>query len=72
MRHTYATIAIGVAGVPIKVVSQRTGHANVNLTMGTYAHVLPGDHEAAATATVALILGTRLLPPRTIRVPSVS
>jgi integrase len=57
MRHTYATIAIGVARVPIKVVSQRLGHANVNITMGTYAHVLPGDDEAAADAAAAAILG---------------
>ena len=57
MRHTYATIAIGVARVPIKVVSQRLGHANVKITMGTYAHVLPGDDEAAADAAAAAILG---------------
>jgi hypothetical protein len=29
----------------------------VNITMGTYAHVLPGDDEAAADAAVAAILG---------------
>ena len=48
---------IQVARVPVKVVSQRLGHANVTVTTATYAHVLPGDDEAAADATAALILG---------------
>lgn len=47
MRHTYATLALQ-AGVGIKVVSQRLGHANVGITWDTYAHVLPEDDEQAA------------------------
>jgi integrase len=49
-RHTYITVALSVARVPVKVVSQRVGHANVGVTLGLYAHVLPGDDEAAAEA----------------------
>lgn len=29
------------AGVPVKVVSERLGHASVQLTLDVYAHVLP-------------------------------
>ena len=36
------------AGVPIKVLSERLGHANISVTLDTYAHVLPAmDRDAA-------------------------
>jgi integrase len=57
LRHTYATAALQVARVPVKVVSQRIGHANVSVTLNTYAHVLPGEDEAAADLTASVILG---------------
>jgi integrase len=41
LRHTHATILLG-AGVPVKVVSERLGHATVTITLGIYAHVMPG------------------------------
>ena len=34
-------------GVHPKVVSERLGHASVNITLDTYSHVLPGLQEAA-------------------------
>ena len=37
-------------GVHPKVVSERLGHASVNITLDTYSHVLPGLQEAAAAA----------------------
>lgn len=58
LRHSSVTTALA-AGVPVKVVSQRIGHANITVTMSVYAHVLPGDDEAAADAIAALIRGTR-------------
>ena len=52
LRHTHATIAL-VAGVPIKVVSERLGHASPEFTMRVYQHVLPslGREAASAIAT---------------------
>lgn len=38
------------AGVPVKVVSERLGHASPGFTLNVYQHVLPGmQAEAAAT-----------------------
>ncbi len=49
LRHTHATLLLK-AGIPVKVVSERLGHANVAFTMAIYQHVLPGmQAEAAAT-----------------------
>lgn len=53
-RHSYATAALA-AGVPIKVVSQRLGHADVGVTLKVYAHVMPGDDETAATSADELL-----------------
>lgn len=44
------------AGVPIKVVSERLGHATPGFTMATYQHVLPGM-QAEAARTFAGLLG---------------
>jgi len=49
LRHTHATLLLK-AGVPVKVVSERLGHATAAFTMTVYQHVLPGmQAEAAAT-----------------------
>ena len=42
---------------PAKVVSERLGHANIAITMGTYSHALPGMDESAASTVASLILG---------------
>ena len=47
LRHSYATAALA-AGVPVKVLSQGVGHADVGVTLAVYAHVMPGDDEDAA------------------------
>jgi integrase len=41
LRHTMATLWLS-EGVPIKVVSERLGHADITTTLSVYAHVLPG------------------------------
>ncbi len=56
MRHSYATAALN-AGVAVKVLSQRLGHADVGVTLRIYAHVLPGDDEAASDLAANAIFG---------------
>lgn len=58
LRHTHATLALK-AGVPVKVVSERLGHASTSFTMDTYQHVLPGMQEDAAELVAALVAGAR-------------
>jgi integrase len=41
LRHTLATHWLA-SGAPVKVVSERLGHASPVITMDTYQHVLPG------------------------------
>lgn len=47
LRHLHATQLVA-AGVPIHIVQQRLGHADVSTTLEVYAHALPGQDEAAA------------------------
>jgi integrase len=56
VRHSYVT-ALLASGVPLKVVSQRVGHASPMVTMAIYQHVLPGDDRAAADIGARAILG---------------
>ncbi len=58
LRHTHASLLVA-AGVPIKVVSERLGHAHPGFTMHTYQHLLPGMGAAAAAQFAALIDATR-------------
>lgn len=55
-RHTAATLMLA-AGVPVKVVSEMLGHASPTITLGIYAHVLPGMAEEAGAALSAKLLG---------------
>ena len=57
LRHTHASLLI-MAGVPIKVVSERLGHSHPAFTMHTYQHLLPGMSAAAAEQFAALIADT--------------
>lgn len=54
LRHTWATLALR-AGVPVKVLSERIGHADPLITMQVYAHALGGDDAAAAEVTAPAI-----------------
>lgn len=54
LRHTHASILLQ-QGVHPKVVSERLGHSNINITLDTYSHVLPGlQQQAADTFSEAL------------------
>ena len=54
LRHTHATLLIK-AGVPVKVVSERLGHARAAFTIETYQHVLPGTQADAARTFEQLV-----------------
>jgi len=58
VRHSYATAALG-AGVPVKVVSDRLGHANIGITSDLYMHVPDEMDRAAAERVADAILRTR-------------
>ena len=66
VRHTHATLLIK-AGVPVKVVSERLGHATAAFTIETYQHVMPGMQADAATIAESLMTAatTQLLPAAT-------
>jgi integrase len=70
VRHTYATVALQ-AGVPVKVVSERLGHASIAVTLRIYAHVLPGMDRDAANTVAGVILGTTEGPASASADPSV-
>ena len=54
LRHGHATHLLA-ANTHVKVVSERLGHANIQLTLNTYSHVLPSmQDDAAATIDGAL------------------
>jgi integrase len=57
-RHSAATMLLR-AGVPVKVVSQRLGHADVAVTMRVYQHVTAQDDQAAAVALARALSGDR-------------
>lgn len=47
LRHTCATLVL-IANVNPKVVSERLGHASIQITLDTYSHVLPTMQKRAA------------------------
>ena len=46
-RHTFASLMIA-AGVNAKALSPYMGHANINITMDRYGHLMPGNEDQAA------------------------
>lgn len=62
LRHTHASHLLA-AGVNVKIVSERLGHASTSFTMDTYGHVLPGQQAEAARVAASLVAtGTTTLP----------
>jgi integrase len=47
LRHTHISHLL-MEGVHVKVVSERAGHANVNITLGVYAAYIPNMQADAA------------------------
>lgn len=54
LRHTHATLLLA-KGVPVKVVSERLGHASPTVTLTVYAHVMPGNQRDAADQFASLV-----------------
>ena len=56
LRHTHATLLLA-DGVPVKVVSERLGHASATITLTVHQHVHPGMGRQAADRFAALLEG---------------
>ena len=54
LRHTHASLLVA-SGIPVKVVSERLGHAHPSFTIHTYQHLLPGMSAEAAHRFADLI-----------------
>jgi len=57
LRHTHASLLIG-SNVDLKTVQSRLGHANFNLTLNTYAHLIDANDKAAAETFSGLLKRT--------------
>ncbi|MBR3933635.1 MAG: tyrosine-type recombinase/integrase [Clostridia bacterium] len=55
LRDSNATALIQ-AGINPRVVQQRLGHSDVNITLNTYTHVLPEMDEEAAAKLDSIVL----------------
>src|SRR5262245_6380134 len=56
LRHTCATLLL-LRGINVKYVSRRLGHASIQITLQTYAHVLP-EMEDRAVQVLECLFGT--------------
>ena len=52
-RHFYASALIR-AGLSVRVVSDRLGHANAAMTLNVYAHLWPDDEDRTREAVEAI------------------
>jgi len=59
LRHTWATLAL-IAGIDIRMVSERLGHSNILITSNTYQHVIKGMQADAAQKVADLIFGSEI------------
>ncbi|MDV2683753.1 tyrosine-type recombinase/integrase [Alkalihalophilus lindianensis] len=46
LRHSHATYLLSI-GVNVKIIQERLGHKNINVTLNTYSHALPAMQLAA-------------------------
>lgn len=54
LRHTHATLLLS-AGVNVKIIQERMGHAKVTTTLDTYSHVVPTLQREAAEKLDSMI-----------------
>lgn len=55
LRHTFATIQIA-AGVDIRTLQERTGHAQASTLLNTYSHAIKSANEAATDALEGVLI----------------
>jgi integrase len=65
LRHSHATLLLA-AGTPLKVVSERLGHAKTSITLDTYAHVLPGMQDGAVDVVSGLLFAPKPAPKQRV------
>lgn len=53
LRHFYASVLIR-AGLSVRVVADRLGHADASLTLNVYAHLWPDEEDRTRSAVDAL------------------
>lgn len=63
VRHTYSTLALD-AGADPKLVSDRVGHANMNVTFQIYTHRSTGKDREIANTLATLIQSTMTASPK--------
>lgn len=54
LRHTHASLALQ-RGIPVEVVSERLGHARVDITLNIYRHLYDVERQAAALSLTDLL-----------------
>jgi integrase len=64
LRHHYASVLIA-GSLSVKVVSERLGHTNTNLTLNTYTHLWPEDEDRTRAVIEAALRTTVSVPPQT-------
>jgi integrase len=64
LRHFSATRLLA-AGVPLRTVSGRLGHANASTTLGVYAHFVQDSDRDAADALGAVLTNAKKASPKT-------
>lgn len=57
LRHTNATLGLA-AGIPVKVISERLGHATTSFIQDVYMHAIPALEEDAANRYDKLLFET--------------
>lgn len=58
LRHTHATLGLA-AGIHVKVMSDRLGHATTSFTQDIYMHAIPAVEEDAADQIADLVFGVK-------------
>jgi integrase len=57
LRHTYASRLLS-RGANVKFIQQQLGHSSLKMTLDTYSHLLPGEHEGPVTILDQLPAGS--------------